>query len=631
MRYGVDVLNASKNKVAELSGMVKARLREKVNDMALLTVETIEKKEWEYIIAGTSFFRLRNILAESYNTFRVKEVKKLRSRERPSLIATGRHILADTAGEVFSDAVNCVNYLPGELTELVLAHSTYNMGTVEPNNEIPFVRFEYESVWKCLLRICSLTGGELSLDEENGEVDILNSVGGSTGVVFRYGLNLNGAERTINTSRLANRVYGVGGGNPPLNLVGATSSGGNKYASDATSIAQYGVHEATYHEPTLEEVVNLVATPALDGTYTGGLCENWTNHSATLSKNTNPDYYLYGRASQRVQTTGSGQGIKQDVTVNAGTIYSLLANIILSSGTVRVQVSDGTSVYKCNEPVTGTGLATIRIENWKTNNSTITVKIIQEDSGTANYYVDSVQVSKGARTKPFTIGKSVDVLWNSTMEYLNTYKYPEITYDVDFVDFYEHVKAGQEAADFGLGDTVAVIDPTLSLNIETRVMERGIDILRPWRVNVKLDSSASNIADVFEALRKAQEEGIKYTRAAMAESSTAAETGSTRLGFKNKAFRFYGTITVDSWNSLSWGTGTLRVGDAYYEISSGSATGLSASSTYYFYFDRTSPTTLDKTTAIGDAEGEDRIHLFAVTTTTSPTPCNIYPLGIVHA
>ncbi len=82
MRYGVDVLNASKNKVAELSGMVKARLREKVNDMALLTVETIEKKEWEYIIAGTSFFRLRNILAESYNTFRVKEVKKLRIKKQ---------------------------------------------------------------------------------------------------------------------------------------------------------------------------------------------------------------------------------------------------------------------------------------------------------------------------------------------------------------------------------------------------------------------------------------------------------------------------------------------------------------------------------------------------------------------
>jgi len=85
----------------------------------------------------------------------------------------------------------------------------------------------------------------------------------------------------------------------------------------------------------------------------------------------NPDYYLYGKASQRVQTTASGQGIKQDVMVNSDTIYSLLANIILSSGTVRVQVNDSTTIYKRSEPVTGTGLATIRIENWKANNTTI--------------------------------------------------------------------------------------------------------------------------------------------------------------------------------------------------------------------------------------------------------------------
>ncbi|HDY88472.1 MAG TPA: hypothetical protein ENH82_10245 [bacterium] len=72
------------------------------------------------------------------------------------------------------------------------------------------------------------------------------------------------------------------------------------------------------------------------------------------------------------------------------------------------------------------------------------------------------------------------------------------------------------------------------------------------------------------------------------------------------------------------------MGDAYYSISSGSATSLSASSTYYFYFDRTSPTTFWNTTNIISAEGEDRILVFAVTTTTSPDLCVIHPMGIIH-
>ena len=630
MRYEIEVLDSSKDTVAVLSGTVRAELREKVNGMAVLAIETVERSEWEYITAGTSFLRIRPLTDETYSTFRVKEVKKSRRRERPSLSATGRHILTDTMEEVFADAVDCINYTPQELAELVLDHSSYDTGTVEPSTTVPYVRFEYESVWECLLRICSLTGGELCLDEENGEVDILTSIGSSNNAVFRYGLNLKGASRSVNTSRLANRVYGAGGGNPLLNLTGATSSGGNKYAENTSSITQYGLHEKAYHEPTLEEVVNLISTPALDGTYTGGLCQNWTNVSATLSKNTNPDYYLYGRASQRVQTSAAGQGVRQDVTVTPGTIYSLIANIFISSGTIRVQVDDGSRTYKCAGAVTGTGLAAVRIENWKANNTTVTVKIIQEGTGTADFYVDSVQTAEGARAKPFTIGKSVDTLWDRTVEYLNSFKDPDITYDVDLVDLYGDIRAGKEAEQFGLGDTVTVIDPTLNLDVETRVMEREADILHPWKVRVRLDNPARNLADVLASIRKAQDEGVKRIRAAMAESSNAAETGSTRLGFSRLAFRFFSTITVNTWNSLSWNAGTLRVGDGYYSISSGSASGLSASSTYYFYFDRTNPTTFGSTTSMTQAEGEDRILIFAVTTTTSPTLCKVYPLGVVH-
>lgn len=630
MRYAIDVLNSSRNKVAELKGMAAALLREKVNDVAVLTVETVDGTVLPYVTAGTSFLRLRDTGDGSARTFRVIEATHKRARERRSIAITARHILYDTGSELFADAVNCMNYTPSELAALVLGYSTFDAGTIEPETTVPFVRFEYETVLECLMRICSLTGGELSLDEENGSVDILNSIGDDNGVIFRYGLNLKAAERTVTVSRFANRIYGVGGGEPPLLLSGATSSGGKIYADDSESIAAYGLFEGVYHEPTLEEVINLVAVPAFDGTYSAGLCEQWTKTGTpTVSKNTNADHYLYGRASQRIQSTADGQGIEQAVTVTEGTVYSLSATLFITSGTVRVQVEDGTTVYRRAEPVTGSGFVTVRIENWKANNQSVTVKLFQEGSGSADFYVDSVQVAAGARARQFTNGKSADILWERTVEYLEAHKNPEIAYTIDLVDLYGDTRTGREADRFGIGDTVRVIDPTLDLDVSTRVMERLVDILRPWRVMVQLDNASRSLADVFSAMRKAQENGVKHQRAVLAESSNAAEAGSLRLGFRSQAFRFFGTISADSWNGLSWSDGTLRVGDAYYAVSSGSTTNLSGSTTYYFYFDRTDPTTLGYTTGTDDAEGDDRLLLFAATTTTQPTLCVIHPMGII--
>jgi len=630
MEYEITVLDSEKKTAARLSGLVYARLREKVNGMALLTAKTVERSEWEHIEVGKSFLRVTASPGGTYATFRVTEVVRWRERETPGLTITARHVLADTADEVFADALDCVNHTPQELMETVLAHSSFAPGTVEPAAAIPFVRFEYEPVWECLLRVCSLTGGELALDEETGEISLLASVGEDNGAVFRYGLNLKGAARSVDTSRLANRVYGVGGGEPPMTLESATGNGGKKYVEDAESISKYGLREAVRHEPTLEEVTNLVLTPALDGAYTDGLCEDWTNLDAAVSGNTNPDYCLYGRASQRVQTSAAGQGIEQEVAVTPGTTYSLLAHVFIASGTVRVLVEDGAATYKRAEPVTGTGLAAVRIEGWKANNAAVTVKIVQEGAGTADFYVDSVQVAEGARAKPFTVGKSADILLERASEYLDAHKEPRIVYDVDVADLHGDPQAGYGAERFGLGDTVRVVDETLDMDVTTRVMEREADLLRPRLVRVRLDNASRTLADVLAAVREAQEEGIRRTRAVLAGSSRAAEAGSRRLGFSRLAFRFFGTITADSWNGVSWSAGTFRAGDFYYSVASGSAAGLAASTTYYFYFDRTNPATFGHTTAASEAESDDRLTVFAVKTTTSPDLCRIYPLGIIH-
>ena len=116
MRYTVDVLNSSKSKVAELTGLVNAHLREKVNGMALLTAETIEYREWSHITPGTSFLRLTASDSGSCGTYRIIEVKKIRIKERSSLSITARHIMYDTVNEIFAD-----NGLAKALSKIALA------------------------------------------------------------------------------------------------------------------------------------------------------------------------------------------------------------------------------------------------------------------------------------------------------------------------------------------------------------------------------------------------------------------------------------------------------------------------------------------------------------------------------
>jgi hypothetical protein len=624
MSYQIELLNGTKTITAVLTGVTSAQLTEKVNGGGILTIETVSAEMWPHLTGTARFLRVCDHDGDISGTYRIIETKIARTRERTALSATARHIILDTGAELFAGAVNCVRYTPVELMSLVLGYSAWNPGVVEPCAEIPFVRFEYESVFACLTRICSLTGGELILEEGRGEIGLLTRTGGDHGAVFRYGVNLRGVSRTVSTSRLANRVYGVGGGDPPLLL----SANGAAYEEDGDSITTWGLCENVCHEPSLEYVVNLVQTPALDGVYTDGLCEHWSLRGIpTVSENTDPACILHGLSSQKIEGAAHGDGIEQTVTVTPGYVYSLLANLFLESGSVRVQISDGTSVYRRESPVTGTGFITVRIENWKANNGTVAIAIFQEGTAVSVFTVDSVQISQGSRALPFTEGNTADELRERTHEFLAARKDPEISYDIDLVDISGEESSGEG---FGLGDTVTVIDQPLGISVETRIMERTVDMLRPWRVRVRLDNPSRSLTDVLAALRDEQEKGLRLQRSAFAEQSRAAEASSTRLGFSNTSFRFFGQITASAWNTLYWTAGTLRAGNAWYAISSGNFSAVQMGVTSYFYFDRTTPTTFCQTTDPLQAESEDRLLIFSAISLTMTDPCTIYPLGIIH-
>src|SRR3989339_289782 len=125
MVYTVDVLDSSGRRTAELSGLVSGRLSEKINSPSILTVETIERSEWESFIPGKGFLRLRDPNGDKAGIFRIIETEISRKGSKKVLSAIAKHILYDTADEIFADSVTCVNYTPQELAELVLGYSRF--------------------------------------------------------------------------------------------------------------------------------------------------------------------------------------------------------------------------------------------------------------------------------------------------------------------------------------------------------------------------------------------------------------------------------------------------------------------------------------------------------------------------
>jgi len=629
MGYVIDVLDGERTRTAELTGLTAASLFERVNAPARITAETIDDEKWRFIEPGRSFLRVRAEGESVGSIFRVLETRMERERERPTLKIHARHLMGDASDEIFAASVNCVNRTPAQLAALALEYSAFRLGTAEMEGTIPFMKFEYEPVLDCLLRICAVTGGELSLDEETGEISILKRIGADNGAVFRYGFNLRSVSRTVDISRLENRVYGAGGGNPLLDMRGAGTGGGLPYVEDAESIARWGLREAACHEPSLEDVTNLVSAPALDGAYSEGLCEGWENNGAETSCNEDPSYYLYGSVSQRARTWAPGQGISQAVTVTPGRIYSLLAYVFVVSGAVRVQAEDGPAVYRRTGAAAAAGLSTARVENWKAITPSVTVKIIQEGEGAAEFYVAGAQVAEGARVKPFTAGKSADALRDRALERLNAHREPDITYEIELADRSGEPGMEGTAHRFGLGDTVTVIDPTIELRIKARVMEREADLLRTNRVRVRLDTPGRRLPDILASIRKSQDEGMKHIRKVLEESAAAAEAGSLRLGFSSRTVRFTGVITATGWNSFTWSGGTLRTGDAWFSLDEGSVSGLAEDSVYFCFFDRTAPEAFGYSPSPAQAEGEDRVPVFTVVTTTSPSPCSIHPPEVI--
>lgn len=268
-----------------------------------------------------------------------------------------------------------------------------------------------------------------------------------------------------------------------------TTSGGIEvdFIRAGTSITTYGEIEGVYRNGLYTDAINYVLTPALDGTYTAGLCQDWTKlGSPTVSENTTQAQIMYGAKSQKIIGASDGDGISQTVVVTANKYYRCVGWVYISAGTVKFQVSDGTNTFDLSK--SSTGWQRFDIVEKMTGN--VTAKFMQSGATAATFYVDSVMITEGVIERSFSANSSMGELWGLAFDALMKAKDPLVEYQCKFIDL-NKIDPGSYPYDaVVIGDTVTINDSVLGIsNVTARVKEISCSVFEPE----KTEHTISNI------------------------------------------------------------------------------------------------------------------------------------------
>jgi phage minor structural protein len=299
---------------------------------------------------------------------------------------------------------------------------------------------------------------------------------------------------------------GSGSGRPfaDLKLIKYSLSPNLPYVENTAAQATYGVIVGKYENSNIPDVINLVDTPALDGAYMSGLCENWLKiGSPTVTENTDTDYITQGVKSQKVVINNDSEGIYTRVygfrSNVSHSLYLLLYIDLDNHGLLRLTLDPIGSLDNIYADITGTGWVAMTIENFSYDFSDslgedyyIDVKITMPYPNPfgsppyATFYVDALQVNEGVTIKSFFVGDSADVLYSEAYNDLSRRKDPEISYALDMIDLYKANPVDYANEDFNPGDTVRVVHRDLTLNENILVVNKEFDPFRPELANVQL-------------------------------------------------------------------------------------------------------------------------------------------------
>ncbi|MBA2708645.1 MAG: hypothetical protein H0U59_12645, partial [Gemmatimonadaceae bacterium] len=294
---------------------------------------------------------------------------------------------------------------------------------------------------------------------------------------------------------------------------------------------------------------------------------NWAfAGTPAVLKQTAAPYVKTGSTSIQVTAFSSGDGVVTDAVPVFPTaerpFVALFASVWVVSGQVRVEailtLPTGTAVRPVLPAIASSSIAgqwenlgiTGNDLNLLTAGATaIAVRIVQNGTTPATFYVDSAQVTQSASQEPFVEGSGGTKLWQMANERLRTSGGPLVSYDASIVDL-----ARLDPGNFGdnarvtLGAKARVREPRLTIAVTTRILEIERDYLIPGNTRLTLSNRPDDLAGTF-----ARPKRVPRILTDASELDENSEQRSSVIGLNN--FRVISETTSE--RTYGWTRGAL--------------------------------------------------------------------------
>ena len=282
-------------------------------------------------------------------------------------------------------------------------------------------------------------------------------------------------------------------------IVADASGSDIKYIRDAGSIGSYGTLESTHLKSSIVESRNLLINSDFSGNYSSGIADSWSvvtlGAAFPVTGNTNSNFIKYGSKSQLLHEADPGEGIKQSITLEIDSIYSLYVWIYAVTGNVKLELHDGVADQPSSSGKTAqssvNGVWTQLMVEGITAQGTGGIVKILSNTIDSDFYIDSVMLEKSSRISvpnEFYPISGARKLWDEGFDALQANKTPRSKYAVSAIDLFEADPDSYPYDKLEVGDTITLQDDELGIDITARIQSKRWNVLEPWDAEFEIDN-----------------------------------------------------------------------------------------------------------------------------------------------
>lgn len=333
------------------------------------------------------------------------------------------------------------------------------------------------------------------------------------------------------------------------------------YLEDPVQVATFGVLTGDpLRLPDIPETCNILSNPT-QSIWTGASsvpADGWAAvGSPTITRTTTSTYVRTGGYSARIQSAANGAGYATPLMNIAPTkdrpFVSGFVSFYLVSGRVRIELvlTNGSQTWIVPDGIdpsrkavtTTTGVfiqaGVAGIDAFKLGATQARLRIVQEGSGTAEFYVDAGQLTESAGQLPFVDGSGPTKLWQAVNRQLALVAPTRVRYDANALDFYRLDAARYPYRQFRTGATHRLHDPVLGIVDGVRVLEIEEDVISEAVTRLVLSNRPEDLASLFDRDPAARLSGNVINAPVLAAVRTVADgttSGSVTLGSASAGF-----------------------------------------------------------------------------------------------